>query len=709
MAEDWESLPSTVRRELEQYSDAATLPAQLATHGLLTAFQAARIRAGNSFGLILGNYRVLDRLGSGGMGVVYQAEHLRLRHLVAIKVLPLARIQDTQMRLRFFSEMRAAAMLQHPNIIRAVDAGEVSSPDPDGAVLHYFVMEYAPGQDLERYVQERGPLAPALACDLTYQIAEALAEAHKHHLVHRDIKPSNVMVTTEGQAKLLDFGLARHFDRRLTEPGTVLGSTDFMAPEQARDAHAVDIRADIYGLGATLYWCLTGQLPFASQGNPATDRAQRLIQAPPQLRNVRPDLSPGLEKVVARMMALAPDDRYFTPQGVLRALQPFLSVEVATRRPAGTTARVPSQRPCPRILVVDDEEARRSLARLIFQAQGFECQAVADQAAALAVIAQETYDLVLLDMDMPGMQGRNVLRNLLDNRPYPRLKVILCSDLAQGRQMAELLAAGADDFLTKPIDVAQLTARVKAALRLKEAQERTDALNRHLLAANAEMEQNLGARDSELLQGRNALVMALGRLVEQRSHKSRAHLFRLQRTSRLLAEEAAQLPAFAESIGAAFINTLECCVPLHDIGTVALPDHILMKPGKLDPEERLAMQLHTTLGAKTLEEAARPAGLARGFLQMAVDICRHHHERWDGAGYPDRLAGEAIPLAARLTTVLDVYDALRCRRHYRPALPHAAAFCVMVENSAGQFDPLLLQAFERCADQVERVFRELPD
>lgn len=708
MAEDWESLPLTVREELEHCPDTATLPARLATHGLLTAFQAARIRTGNSFGLILGNYRVLDRLGSGGMGVVYKAEHLLLRHLVAIKVLPLARIEDIQMRLRFFSEMRAAAMLQHPNIIRAADAGEVSSPDPDGPVLHYFVMEYAPGQDLERYVQERGPLAPALACDLIYQVAEALAEAHKHHLVHRDIKPSNILVTTEGQAKLLDFGLARHFDRRMTEPGTVLGSTDFMAPEQARDAHAVDIRADIYGLGGTLYWCLTGQLPFASQSTTAT-RAQRQIQAPPQVRRVRMDLSPALEKVVARMMALAPDDRYLTPQGVLRALQPFLSVEAATQRPAGITARVPSQRPCPRMLVVDDEEARRSLTCLIFQAQGFECQAAANQAAALEVIAQETYDLVLLDMDMPGMQGRNVLRFLLDNPPCPHLKVILCSAHSRGTQIAELLAAGADDILTKPVDVAQLTARVKAALRLKEAQERTDALNRHLLAANAAMEQNLGTRDGELLQGRNALVMALARLVEQRTQKNRAHLFRLQRTSRLLAEEAAQLPAFAERIDAAFINTLECCVPLHDIGTVALPDHILMKPGKLDPEERLAMQLHTTLGAKTLEEAAPRSGLARGFLQMGMDICRHHHERWDGNGYPDRLAGEAIPLAARLTTVLDVYDALRSRRHYRPALPHAAALCVMAENSAGQFDPLLLQAFQRCADHVERVFRELPD
>src|SRR5262249_45413317 len=149
-----------------------------------------------------------------------------------IKVLTLARDEPSQLLQRFYSEMRAVAQLQHPNIVSAVDAGEAPGLDPDGPVLHYFAMEYVPGQNLEEYVRHHGPLPPAKACDLIYQVAGALGEAHQKELVHRDIKPSNILVTPEGQAKLLDFGLARQFTNRLTEPGTLLGTIDYMAPEQ---------------------------------------------------------------------------------------------------------------------------------------------------------------------------------------------------------------------------------------------------------------------------------------------------------------------------------------------------------------------------------------------------------------------------------------------------------------------------------------------
>src|SRR5262249_43333268 len=146
-----------------------------------------------------------------------------------------------------------------------------------------------------------------------------------------------------------------------------------------------------------------------------------------------------------------------------------------------------------------------------------------------------------------------------------------------------------------------------------------------------------------------------------------------------------------------FLQLLDCCSPLHDIGKVALPDHILLKPGKLEAEERLLMQTHTTIGADILKRVAEQHGPALGFLTMAIDIARHHHERYDGTGYPDRLAGNDIPLAARIVTVGDVYDALRTPRKWKPALSHAAAVQVMTDISTGQFDPLLVQAFQRCA------------
>jgi response regulator RpfG family c-di-GMP phosphodiesterase len=158
-----------------------------------------------------------------------------------------------------------------------------------------------------------------------------------------------------------------------------------------------------------------------------------------------------------------------------------------------------------------------------------------------------------------------------------------------------------------------------------------------------------------------------------------------------------------------FILNLECCTPLHDIGKVGLPDHILLKDGRLDGDERIIMQTHTTIGADMLREVAKQHGSAVAFLEMAVEIARHHHERYDGTGYPDRLAGEAIPLAARIVTIGDVYDALRSRRQWKPALAHAAALQVMFETCTGQFDPQLMEAFQRCAPDFERIFREVPD
>ncbi len=142
---------------------------------------------------------------------------------------------------------------------------------------------------------------------------------------------------------------------------------------------------------------------------------------------------------------------------------------------------------------------------------------------------------------------------------------------------------------------------------------------------------------------------------------------------------------------------------------MGLPDHILLKPGKLDPDERILMQTHTTIGADILQEVARQHGSAVAFLQMAINITRHHHERYDGKGYPDRLAGTDIPLSARIVAIADVYDALRSRRVYKPALSHAAALEVMLQTSPGQFDPVLIQAFQRCAGDFERIARELPD
>jgi putative two-component system response regulator len=235
------------------------------------------------------------------------------------------------------------------------------------------------------------------------------------------------------------------------------------------------------------------------------------------------------------------------------------------------------------------------------------------------------------------------------------------------------------------------------------AQERSDLLNRKLLTVNHQQEQGLLARESDLIQARNALVLALAEMVGQRDAETGAHLMRLRHYARCLAEEAGKSPSFANQIDEHFLQMLECGTPLHDIGKVGVPDHILQKPGRLSDEERLIMQRHTVIAAVTLQKVAKVHGFAIAFFQMAVDIARHHHERFDGNGYPDRLAGEEIPLSARIVAIADVYDALRSKRIYKPVLPHADAVRIMVEDT-GHFDPFLLATFQRCCEDFERIF-----
>ncbi len=715
LPEMWELLPPSTQKDIKESPDPHSLLAALVKHKLLTEYQAQRVTSGKAFGLILGNYRVLDRIGAGGMGVIYLAEHIEMRRRVAIKVFQQEPGQAPQLLQRFFAEMRAVAQLQHPNVVAAIDSGKVNGQDPDAPDLRYFVMEYVPGQDLEALVKQQGPLEPLQACDIIYQVAAALDAAHRHQLIHRDIKPSNVQVTPEGQAKLLDFGLARHFCNTMTDFGMVLGTLAFMAPEQATDASSVGPQADLYSLGGTLYWCLTGRRPFPAQNNPAQDLLIRLKQPPPSPRDVRPEVPAELDVVVTRLMAINPAERYPTAQSVMRALLPFLKpdsrdhVLQPVERAAVKAGESSEKGRGHRVLIVDDESGVRKICRYALEADGLLCDEAPNGARALEALREKSYDVVLLDIDMPEMSGTEVVRRLRESPPCANMKVIMFSGRATGDEMALLQLSGVDDYLTKPLSRVQLRGRVKAALRLKDAQDRSSALNRELQAMNQELERNLTARSSDLIHTRNGLVLALAKVVECRDGESGAHLQRLQHYARCLAEEAANAPAFSDQIDANFLELLVACAPLHDIGKVGLPDHILCKAGKLDREERLVMQTHTVIGADTLRTVAQQHGPAMGFLQMAIDIARHHHERFDGKGYPDRLADTDIPLAARLLTVGDVYDALRSRRSWKPALSHAAALELMMEGAGSQFDPALMHAFQRCAPRYERIFRELAD
>jgi response regulator RpfG family c-di-GMP phosphodiesterase len=705
LAEDWEALPAPTRDYLARCPDAVVLLSLLVQYGLLTEYQAQQVGTGQSHGLVLNNYRVLDRLGLGTLGVVYKAEHIHLRRLVAIKVFTLDASPAPEALQDFYHQTRAVTRLRHPNLVEVHDLGRMAGPYPQSAPQYYLVMEYVAGWDLQSWVANQGPLAPELACHVIYQLASALAEAHPLQLVHGDIKPSNVRVTPEGQAKLLDFGLARRF-----RPGRKIDET---GPEPG---DAADPRTDIYGLGGTLFWCLTGE---ALNRWPALADGPRLAPA----RTGHPLVAPELDEVVARLTAPSPDDRPPTPHAVMSALLPFLGRGLKRMESGGwklvgegllpmQSLISPTAEAVGRtyhVLIADDELDIRSLCRFILEPHGICCEEAADGEQALRMVGTQRYDLVLLDMAMPGMTGQEVCRKLRENPPTANLKIVLFSGHLGSDDLAHLLSVGADDYVTKPFSIVQLLARIKAALRLKDAQDRADQLNHQLLGTNRQLEQNLHERDRDLVHAHQALILALAKLVECRDTETGTHIKRLQSYCRVLAEEAARLPALADQIDEDFIRWLEWCAPLHDIGKAGIPDRILQKEGLLTPEERAIMQTHTILGANTLKEVARQHGSGMAFLQMAIDVARHHHERYDGAGYPDQLAGNDIPLAARLLAIADVYDALRSRRVYKPALSHAAAMQMMLEASPGQFDPALLGAFQRCGAEFDRIFTEWCD
>ena len=424
-----------------------------------------------------------------------------------------------------------------------------------------------------------------------------------------------------------------------------------------------------------------------------------------------------MDAVLAKMMALKPEDRYNTPQAVMRALLPFLKTDSVERAPGlNLHARyVPAlsvDRPARgghRILIVDDEVGIRQYCKVVLHGDGRQCDEAADALTALDMLRQKAYDLVVTDVSMPKMTGIEMTRKIREAPPAPHLKIIMFSGSATSDDLAQMLSAGADDFLIKPLSIITLQGRVLAALRMKDAQDRADLLHRRLLAVNEELERNLSTKEGDLVHTRNALVLGLARLVEHREGLTSARLARMQQYCRALAAAAATTPAYAGQVNDAFIDMLACCAPVHDIGKIGLPDHILLKPGKLTADERIVMHTHTTIGADTLKQVAQTHGVAMAFLEMGADIARHHHERWDGTGYPDRLAGADIPLAARLVTICDVYDALRSRRAHKPALAHFATMQLMSEACTGQFDPGLFTVFVRGASEFERIFRDFPD
>jgi formylglycine-generating enzyme required for sulfatase activity/serine/threonine protein kinase len=298
------------RLSTEQREDPQALARELIAAGRLTKFQALNALQGRAKGLVFGEHIVLDRIGAGGMGQVFKAKHRRMDRIVALKVLSQAAVKNADSVKRFEREVRAAAKLMHPNIVTAFDAGQ-----QDGT--HFLVMEYVDGPDLSSLLKKRGKLPVKQACDYIAQAARGFAFAHSKGIVHRDIKPGNLLVDKDGTVRVLDMGLARFDDGgvggvmtegELTQSGAVMGTVDYMAPEQAMNTRNADAKSDVYGLGCSLYRLLTGESVYGGQTMVEKIMAHR-EQPIPVLRRVRPDAPPALEALVSRMLAKEPSLR----------------------------------------------------------------------------------------------------------------------------------------------------------------------------------------------------------------------------------------------------------------------------------------------------------------------------------------------------------------------------------------------------------------
>jgi eukaryotic-like serine/threonine-protein kinase len=303
-------------------SDPREAADSMVADGILTNFQSEQFLLGKWRGFTIGKFKLLERVGVGGMGQVFLCEHMFMKRRVAIKVLPPAKAEQPAALGRFYREARAAGSLEHPNIVRTHDI------DQDGN-LHFIVMEYVDGSNLLEIVKKFGPMNITRALFYTRQVASGLDFAFRSGLIHRDVKPGNILIDRRGNARVLDMGLARFFKDQsdmLTvkyDDKIVLGTADYVAPEQVANSHAVDVRADVYALGATLYFLLAGHPPF-----PTGTVSQKLLwhrtKEPTPIRQIRPEVPEEVAAIVTRMMAKDPNVRFQSPGEVAVALAPYV-------------------------------------------------------------------------------------------------------------------------------------------------------------------------------------------------------------------------------------------------------------------------------------------------------------------------------------------------------------------------------------------------
>lgn len=338
------------------------------------------------------------------------------------------------------------------------------------------------------------------------------------------------------------------------------------------------------------------------------------------------------------------------------------------------------------ILIVDDTLENLDILSEMLKLKGYTVRPVTSGRQALDTAMISPPDIILLDINMPDKNGYEVCELLKSNEKLSKIPVIFISALNETLDKVKAFSVGGVDYISKPFQYEEVLARVDTHLKI-------DNLQKELEKHNLNLEEMVKEKIKELYESQMATIQALAEVAESRDDDTGKHLDRVQIYCRMIAIELSKNEKYRDIINASYIDNIFFASPLHDIGKVAIPDRILLKPGKLTPDEFEIMKTHTTLGAKTLE-SVRKKYPVNAFINMGIGIAHHHHEKWDGSGYPEGLSGENIPLSARIMTIADVYDALRSKRVYKEPFTHNDSCNIIYDGSGTQFDPLIIETFK---------------
>jgi len=350
----------------------------------------------------------------------------------------------------------------------------------------------------------------------------------------------------------------------------------------------------------------------------------------------------------------------------------------------------------PRVLCVDDEPLNLILLESILSPCGYDVVSAANGAGALKIIRTERIDICLLDVMMPEMDGHEVCRRLKSDPQTKHIPIIFLTAQISTEAEEQGLLIGAVDFIRKPISYPIVLARIQTHLQVKYWQ---DSLQNQNVWLQGEVERRL----SEVNRLQESSIMVMVSLAEFRDECTGNHIRRTQKYVGILAERLARLAKYADLLTPQYIELLVKSAPLHDIGKIAIPDNILLKPDKLTMQEFEIMKTHPQRGYEMLRTAGGYMGEQGDFLVMAMDMARSHHEKWDGTGYPDSLLGEQTPLPARLMAVADVFDALMTNRPYKTPMTCEQAYKIVVESNGSHFDPQIVDVFINVQDEYQDI------